>query len=902
MAENNRPQKQDSNRIDDILNQLVRSVSDIPTAEARKEGARTDAPNRAEEPTENSAPEAESVGKSAAMEKSRATDMPEEKKDAWKNGASDAKEEPEEWEEPTVEESQAQPLHPATPRRTERHEPPKSPLTMEPPTAFAESRAESTDKNKEKPPAGEGPAAVAATASPSVSFHEAGETDASVPREEPPLAFSAGKEPAEREMKKQPDVLVAEDGDDMPPTAFTGAFGKYHYTLPVDPTPAPAGENPVPEKRTFGITRRLMKSRAEEEEAEEPSGTDPAAPAPRLKPGAAPKNGILAGVRTSAFWKGISGENSVFRKRREGEDASATYASIYQEEAAGYHEYTSRKQISLFSEKFVSEISFASVRIFVLAFLCTFLLVVENVSYFGITLGGFFSRPAGLAALYLLALFFCVLASVPLFSYAWRQLFAHRIVPELFVGCGLLVALVYNAVIFFSNMQAPYPFGLLPAFCALISTVAELAKTKGDYASFKLVSSAGDKLACMVSGERTSRSELRAVADMPEGDKTRVVSAKKVGFVTGFFRRINRNCEDEQKNLWLLPPALTAAALATLISGLLTGSVATALYTFCMCLTLSFPACALLLHKAPAAALFRRASANRCAVVGEVSAVEYDDADAIAFEDVEAFPARNVRVQRIKLYGDSALDHVMYQVSGVFSIVGGPLDGVFRSSTAELGLSTDVQLLQVSEGGLVASVDGVEVSVGRGEYMLKRRVHVYYDAEDEQILSNGKTSIMYAAEDGRLIAKFYIRYKMDEDFERNVEELYHSGLRTLLRTYDPNIREALISHISYTENFGIRVVRKTVSQQQDFALPQLNSGIVSKSSARDILRTLLSCRKMCALTRQLEKYGLITACAGMALGIILAAFGAFSVLPTAAFVLYQAALVLPVLISSRLSI
>ncbi len=562
-------------------------------------------------------------------------------------------------------------------------------------------------------------------------------------------------------------------------------------------------------------------------------------------------------------------------------------SGIYNEAGADYHEYTSRNQIGLFTERFKAELTSCTVRIFALAFLCTLLLILENLGHVGITLGGFFAQPGGMAAAHLILLAFVVLCSVPMFSYAWRHLFGNRVLPEIYMAMCLLFTLLYDVYLLLASVPTPYLFGLVPALGVLALSIVEWIKIKGDFSAFKLVSSAGDKLACSISAGAQTREEGDAVADLEEGKDTRILSVKKVGFTVGFFHRVSRICEDGRKNLWLLITAMVASVMAAIIGGVFSSSFDVAFYIFCVTISFAFPICSVMLHKIPVAQLFRRASANRCAVVGEVSAIEYCDAAAAAFEDVEAFPARNVRVQRIKLYGDSALDRVLYQVAGLFSTVGGPLDGVFRSSTAELGLSTQACLVRVEEGGIVAMVDGCEVCVGRGEYMLKNRIRMYYDPEDESILTNGKVNIMYAAENGRLIAKFYVRYKMDEDFEKEIEQLHKRGIRTLIRTYDPNIGGDLIANISYTGRFGVRVVKKTVEQQNDFAVARLNSGIVSRATTRHILRTLFACRRMCRMISVAENASLLLACGGMLLSLILSVFGTIFAIPTIFFALYQ---------------
>lgn len=593
------------------------------------------------------------------------------------------------------------------------------------------------------------------------------------------------------------------------------------------------------------------------------------------------------------------------------EEREDVLSDLYREEAAAYNEYTSHNQMGLFRRKFESELSLVALRVGILTFLATFLLILENGLGWGLPLERVFLTPVSMAALHLLLLFFALLCSIPLFARAWRQLFSARIVSELFVAVGLLCAIVYSAALCFSLVvgagegmphTAVHLFGFLPVLAALVATITESQKAKNDLASFSLISSAGDKLACTVKTGGSTTAESAAIADLQEGEQTRIVSVKKVGFTSGFFYRVTRNCEDERKNLWLLPMAAIAAFLVALLVGFLESDLLGACYAFCIIFSLALPLCTLVLHKLPVSILFRYAASLSCAVVGEVSAIEYSDADAFAFEDVEAFSARGVRVQRIKLYNESALDRVMYQVANTFSLVGGPLDGVFRNSTAELGLSSDLCLQQVLEGGLIAGVDGRRICVGSGDFMLKQKIRMYYDAEDEQILANGKTCIMYAAEDGKLSAKFYIRYRMDEAFERDVERLAAKNIRVLIRTFDPNIRKVLIDKISYTGRYDVRVVRKTMEQQHDYAAPQANSGIVTRRSVREIVRVLLACRRACRLTAFSERGGLVVGCTGMLLSVLLAALGLMLSAPTWLLAVYQLLWILPVWLASTLYI
>ena len=98
------------------------------------------------------------------------------------------------------------------------------------------------------------------------------------------------------------------------------------------------------------------------------------------------------------------------------------------------------------------------------------------------------------------------------------------------------------------------------------------------------------------------------------------------------------------------------------------------------------------------------------------------------------------------------------------------------------------------------------------------------------------------------------------------------------------------------------MVKKTIEQQNDFAAAQLNSGIITSRSVREILCVLLACRRTCRLTSYSEAGGLVLGCLGMLLSIVLATLGVLAATPSLLLCLYQLFWVLPVLLASKLYI
>ena len=54
-------------------------------------------------------------------------------------------------------------------------------------------------------------------------------------------------------------------------------------------------------------------------------------------------------------------------------------------------------------------------------------------------------------------------------------------------------------------------------------------------------------------------------------------------------------------------------------------------------------------------------------------------------------------------------------------------------------------------------------------------------------------SIMYMFRENKLVAKMYIKYVMDSDIDLILKQFSGSGLYVCVRTFDPNIDEAMIA-------------------------------------------------------------------------------------------------------------
>ena len=355
---------------------------------------------------------------------------------------------------------------------------------------------------------------------------------------------------------------------------------------------------------------------------------------------------------------------------------------------------------------------------------------------------------------------------------------------------------------------------------------------------------------------------------------SRSLHVKKVEFVDGYFRQMNRRVEDFSLNLWILIGVNAAALLLFILGGFVLNSLSPALgaMSACACVFLSAPFSFFFAHRYPTYCAARIASGENCAFVGESAVQMYSLADVMVFEDVEAFNSVNTRIRRIKLPSSVQVHQVLYYLTKAFGVIGGPLFGLFSTASEGVDDYSDTTLVASSNDGLHVRVGHRDVHIGSASYLAANGIEPYYDEEDEKYTSEGKISLMYVALDGTFMAKFYIQYEPNGKFCRNAKRLTLRHMHLLIRTYDPNINERLVSAHPTLSTLPIKIVHKKPEQLHDYAEARMYSGLVTSGSTKDILKLLLLCDNVKTVQR-IARIGKILAAT---LGVVFTSLLVFS--------------------------
>ncbi len=480
-----------------------------------------------------------------------------------------------------------------------------------------------------------------------------------------------------------------------------------------------------------------------------------------------------------------------------------------------------------------------------------------------------------------------------------RGLIDRKPVPESFIPLILLVSVIFAVcVCFFSPDFTPVTFNFPASLCLFFAVLNERMDLRREIMSFNIISSKRTKFALEKLELGDAELETKAF-DKFLPKQPAVFKINKTGFIDGYFRR-TKAYPSTKLVLKAFIPASAAIAAASLVMGaILLRDWQSAVMLAYTAFFFSLPATVFIAFGLPAFRASKLAFAENSAFVGESALDEYTTAGSISFDDREVFPTAGVKLRSVKVFGSGRIDTVIYNVASIYSVLGGPLSDVLNVATADLGRSEDTEILSVDNEGVEALVDGKHLYAGKADYLRKNGYVPVSDPDDEEIVSGGEISIMYLVCDDEVIAKLYIRYRIDPGFEVTVKRLYKSGICVGIKTVDPNINDEMLSTKIKLAKYPVRVLKYSDISGSRRGSDRTDSGIVSKKSAKALLSVFTLCDRIKHVTKTNIAVDIITMITGLAVCIATAVIGSVVSVPSLYVALFQLFWLIPVYLMSK---
>ncbi len=465
-------------------------------------------------------------------------------------------------------------------------------------------------------------------------------------------------------------------------------------------------------------------------------------------------------------------------------------------------EFTNPAERDTIKDKFLDSIFSIKIRLGASMVFAIALLIMEILSATGVISFSVFpeAQPTLLAWIdFILASGIFVMA-IPEVVRSVEYLFKKTILPDTLPLVAYLALLGYTLTVGLSGAAKYALFGFLFATIVVPVIKASLYRTKTDFIAFKMISQSEEKQIIDKKNTRDIQAANMALDGCVDEYKSQTARVYKTNFVADFFKN-SADVSSVPMNAPLIYGAPLAIALvAGLVAFFVESSFVVGMSVFTLIIMLGCPAFAALSGKIPFFHSQRAALLCESTAVGEGAHHDFSGVDVFTFDDTDIFGPDDVNLKRFILYGErDSMEKVMRQMCALFAAVGGPLDYMFSNAIDNRVRHKTATNIIVEDDGLCGDVMGHRIYAGSEDYMRRNNIAIP-TASSSGDTGIDTTKVMYAAEDGEVYAKFFIRYSFSEEFTMILPELRRSGILPLVYTRDPNISAELLN--SLTAGFG----------------------------------------------------------------------------------------------------
>ncbi len=462
-----------------------------------------------------------------------------------------------------------------------------------------------------------------------------------------------------------------------------------------------------------------------------------------------------------------------------------------------------------------------------------------------------FLRPGRYGAIYILTdlqlLFFIVMLMSKSFidglkSFASFKLTANSVMAASVVAASTLclISLFHDATLLDLRL-----YNLVAAVGATGLALVEHLRCIKDKRAFLLIASKKPKFTTRaLSGNTGEAGEFYKYLD----ESSELFTVNKTDFVTGFFDRTNRRPESEDIFNFLVPISFAAAVALFLVSYLMGASVYDAFSAAVLLFVAAMPLTSFFMISLPVITASFIAHRQKAAFIGNAVAEEYADASVLSFADVEAFRPHLTTISTVKTYSDYPVDKVLTRLGMLFDYIGGPLKTVTANMLDRLPTPDSIRLMDSAADGLYIVMDGCDYYLGKRSYMR----HCDFETPDEEedaAYTRGSSSVMYMAINNTIVAKIYVKYGINAEFDELLRSMHRAGVCVGIKTLDPNINNELLQKNLRYKQCPVAILKNVKPEEMNETADKVGSGIVSVSSLHTFLKMFILCDRARHSTR-----------------------------------------------------
>ena len=469
----------------------------------------------------------------------------------------------------------------------------------------------------------------------------------------------------------------------------------------------------------------------------------------------------------------------------------------------------------------------------------------------------------------------CILVlSLPEIIIAIKSLVMKRFTADLLPLPMFVLLGLYTMTVGLVGVSRYALFGMLFATITVPILVSSYFRTKADFIAFKMVSQPDDKQVIDLQNTRELEVENQALDGAIDEYRSKLSRTYATSFVSDFFKHSEPISIEPSHFAIVYGIPFAVALIAGIIAYFLSWSFVTGMAVLTLVAMLGCPVFSIICGRISFYHAQKAALCTDSTVIGEDAYRDYAGVDVFAFDDTDIFGPEDVNLKRFMLYCDKEnMEKVMRQMCALFAAVGGPLDYMFSGIIDNRVRHKTATNVIIEDDGICGDVAGRNIAAGSEEYMKRNGIAIpSIGTSRDGGTSLDTIKIMYAAEDGEITAKFYIRYSFSEEFTSTIPSLRESGIIPLVYTRDPNVSVELLNTLT-AGNVNMRLVKLYNPTNEDLSKSRVGARMITYGDRLDAVSMIILSKKYNNLSLYLKFVELCVAIIGMVIAVALAIIG-----------------------------
>ena len=159
-------------------------------------------------------------------------------------------------------------------------------------------------------------------------------------------------------------------------------------------------------------------------------------------------------------------------------------------------------------------------------------------------------------------------------------------------------------------------------------------------------------------------------------------------------------------------------------------------------------------------------------------------------------------------------------------------------------VGSKVEIDEIYDDGILARTEGVVMLAGSERFLRQHGVSVNATTDFKDVDENNE--ILYISIDGKLAARYYLKYKADTEFIKLVNALGACGISVGIRTRNPGISSDIIARRCPELKYKVYTIKTPAKDESEQSLTKstTDSGLVAAGKALSLAYPLLACRDL----------------------------------------------------------